>query len=165
MAGMSLPADLTITALLAVSDPVERAWVLAQRAHDGQVDKSGNAYFDGHLLDVHHRAAAYGAGADEQAAALLHDVVEDTDVTEQDLLEAGFSDVTLLIVDLMTKREGEPNAVYYARLRAFEPARRLKLDADVASNGDPDRLALVTPVSTRERLTAKYANARAALAV
>ncbi len=94
---------------------------------------------------------------------MLHDVVEDTDVTEGDLLDAGFSDRTILLVDMMTKRPGEALDVYYARLRAFEPARRLKLEADVASNGDPQKLLLVEPQSERERLTAKYAHARTML--
>ena len=59
----------------------------------------------------------------------------------------------------MTKREGEPKEVYFARLRAFEPARRLKLDADVASTSDPARLALLDD-ATATRLTRKYATAR-----
>lgn len=105
---------------------------------------------------------AYGAGPDEQAAAVLHDVVEDTPVTEDDLLRAGFSDQTILIVHLMTKRDNELDA-YYARLRAFEPARRLKLDADMASNSDPKRLALVES-GNRQRLTEKYAKAKTQLA-
>lgn len=62
----------------------------------------------------------------------------------------------------MTKRPPEADEVYYARLRAFEPARRLKLDADVASNNDPDRLALVEEPK-RSQLAAKYAKAALAL--
>ena len=94
--------------------------------------------------------------------AVLHDIVEDTDVTEQDLLACGFSDETILIVHLMTRRKDEPDEVYYARLRAYEPARRLKLDADMASNSDPERLALVAPVK-RQKLTEKYAKAKTML--
>jgi len=62
----------------------------------------------------------------------------------------------------MTRHEDEPDEVYYARLRAYEPARRLKLDADMASNSDPERLALVEP-ATRQKLTEKYAKAKAML--
>jgi len=99
------------------------------------------------------------ADADDRAAALLHDVVEDKDVTDEDLWAGGFADRTLL----MTKRPPEADDVYYARLRAYEPARRLKLDADVASNSDPGRLALVSEPK-RSRLTVKYAKAARALA-
>lgn len=148
--------------LRAEPDVVVRARQLAEHAHAGQKDKTGADYLLGHLTDVHARAARYGAGSDELAAAWLHDVLEDTAVTEADLLAAGFSPETLLVVHLLTKREGEPDEVYWARLRPYEPARRLKLEADVASNADPARLAKVEP-TRRATLEAKYARARAAL--
>ncbi|MCU1693545.1 MAG: phosphohydrolase [Frankiales bacterium] len=160
---MTLPPPLTLADLTAVDDLVERAQLLVRAAHAGQVDKAGADYVAGHLTDVWRRAVAYGTDADEQAAALLHDVVEDTDVTDEDLWGCGFGDRTVLIVHLMTKRPPEGDDAYYARLRAYEPARRLKLDADVASNSDPGRLRLVEE-PTRSRLVAKYAKAAAALA-
>lgn len=160
---MTLPHPFTAAELAALPDVVERAWILARAAHEGQKDKAGIDYFTGHLTDVWDRAVHYGVDADDRAAALLHDVVEDTDVTDEDLWACGFADRTLLIVHLMTKRPPEADDVYYARLRAYEPARRLKLDADVASNSDPGRLALV-PEPKRSRLTAKYAKAARALA-
>ena len=159
---MTLPPRLAVADLTAVTDQVDRARLLAREAHAGQTDKAGVDYFTGHLTDVWRRAVAYGADTDEQAAALLHDVVEDTDVTDEDLWNCGFTDRTVLIVHLMTKRPPETDGVYYARLRAYEPARRLKLDADIASNSDPDRLALV-PEPKRSRLAAKYAKATLAL--
>lgn len=156
---MRVPPAFTEVLLTDVDDVLQRAHQLAREAHAGQVDKAGRGYYEGHLLDVLQRAVAYGADLDEQAAAVLHDIVEDTDVTDQDLLACGFSDKTILIVHLKTRREDEPDEVYYARLRAYEPARRLKLDADMASNSDPERLALVEPV-TRQKLTEKYAQAK-----
>jgi len=160
---LTLPPPFSQDLLADVDDVLQRAHQLAREAHTEQVDKAGRDYYEGHLLDVLRRAVAYGADLDEQAAAVLHDIVEDTDVTDQDLLACGFSDKTILMVHLMTKCEGEPDAVYYARLRAYEPARRLKLDADMASNSDPDRLALLEP-ETRDRLTEKYGKAKALLA-
>ena len=94
----------------------------------------------------------------------MHDVVEDTPVTELDLLSAGFSDTTVLIVHLMTKHQDEEPALYYARLRAYEPARHLKLDADMASNTDPSRLAALDEAS-RARLSANYEKGRAQIRV
>lgn len=78
-------------------------------------------------------------------------------MTEENLLDLRFAPTTLLIVHLMTKRAGEPEQVYYARLRACDLARRLKLDAD--SNSDPARLALLD-APLRTRLTEKYDKAR-----
>ena len=160
---MTLPHDLDAASLILITDVAERARRLAQAAHAGQLDKAGNDYFESHLVDVCRRVVNYGGDADEQAAAWLHDVVEDTTVTELDLLAAGFSDKTLLMVHLMTKQEAENPEVYYARLRAYEPARRLKLDADMASNSDPERLALLDEAS-QARLNAKYAKGKALLA-
>lgn len=160
--GMTLPDGVTADTLTAILDVVERARRLAESAHRGQEDKAGEDYFTGHLTDVWTRARDYGADDDDQAAALLHDVVEDTDVTDEDLWACGFSDRTVLTVHLMTKRKGEDDGVYYARLRAYEPARRLKLDADVASNNDPARQARLDP-ETRTRLAGKYGKATAAL--
>lgn len=161
---MTLPPDLHSASLLTITDVVERARRLAQAAHAGQLDKAGNGYYESHLIDVWQRVVGYEGADDEQAAAWLHDVVEDTAVTELDLLAAGFSDKTILIVHLMTKRDAEDPALYYARLRAYEPARRLKLDADMASNSDVDRLALLVE-SSRSRLAAKYAKGKALLEV
>ena len=161
---MTLPPGLTPDALLEVGDPVERAHLLARTAHQGQFDKAGVDYYTGHLRDVWARAVDDGAGPDDQAAALLHDVVEDRGVTDEDLWLSGFSDRTLLVVHLLTKVEGQDDGAAYARLRAYEPARRLKLHADVASNSDPERLALLD-APTRERLTAKYAATTRALAL
>lgn len=158
----ALPRDLDAAALLSIPDRSERGRRLAQAAHAGQVDKAGNDYYRSHLVDVCRRVVGYGGDGDEQAAAWLHDVVEDTAVTELDLFSVGFADKTLLMVHLMTKQTDEATEVYYARLRAYEPARRLKLDADMASNSDPDRLALLAEPS-RARLTAKYARGRALL--
>jgi len=61
-----------------------------------------------------------------------------------------------------TRHKSEADEVYYARLRSYEPARRLKLDADVASNNDPEHLALLEP-GVRQRLTEKDAKAKAML--
>ncbi len=159
---MSRPPVSAAGLVADVADVLLRAHHLAREAHIGRVDKAGRDYYEGHLLDVLRRAMAYGSDLDEQAAALLHDVVEDTGVTEQDLLACGFSDETILIVHLMTRHQSEADEVYYARLRAYEPARRLKLDADVASNSDPERLALLE-LGVRQRLTEKYAKAKTML--
>lgn len=52
---------------------------LARRAHHGQRDKAGRDYFEGHLLPIATASAAFGG--EVVAAAWLHDVLEDTNVT------------------------------------------------------------------------------------
>lgn len=158
----TLPPPSATPLLASADDQLRRAELLARCAHAGAKDKAGLDYYAAHLLDVLRRVQAYGGDLDVQAAALLHDVVEDTDVTEADLLACGFSDTVILCVDLMTKRDDEAKDVYYARLRAYEPARRLKLEGDVASNSDPARAALLDP-EQQEKYAGKYAAAAAEL--
>ena len=137
---------------------VEQAELIARAAHKGQFDKAGLPYFESHVADVHRRVVAYGGDVNEQIAALLHDVLEDTTVTEDDLCKEGIPQAALVIVRLLTKDKDEPKSVYYEHIRQHEPARRVKVLADIASNTDPDRLALL-PNETRITLTQKYAEA------
>ena len=71
--------------------------------------------------------------------ALLHDVVEDTEVTFADLAEMGFSRQVIGAIQAMTHPEGVPYMEYVARLRNNPIARRVKL-ADLRHNSDLSRL-------------------------
>ena len=137
---------------------VEHARRIARAAHEGQFDKAGLPYFESHVADVHRRVVFYGGDVVEQIAALLHDVLEDTKVTETDLQNEGIPEQALVIVKLLTKNDGEPVSDYYERIRTHEPARRVKLFGDIASNTDPGRLSLL-PAPKRVTLIDKYAEA------
>jgi len=65
--------------------------------------------------------------------AILHDVVEDTKVTLQDLKDAEFDDVVVSAVDAITKRKGENYMRYISRVKSSKLARIVKL-ADIAHN-------------------------------
>ena len=72
-------------------------------------------------------------------AALLHDVVEDTTWTLDDLREAGIPNDIVSIVDLLTHRKHEPYIDYIKRLGDNEVARKVKI-ADIRHNSDESRL-------------------------
>lgn len=144
-------------------DPMVRAAQhLASAAHRGQVDKAGRDYID-HPRRV---AAAVAAHADPawlaeaQAAAWLHDVLEDTEVTA-DQLRADFPLEVVRAVQALTRRAGQDPDEYYAGVKADPIALAVK-HADLDDNTDPDRLALLD-TATRQRLLEKYRKARAAL--
>lgn len=80
---------------------IERAYSAAERAHRGQVRKSGEPYIT-HPVAVAQILADLGIGAKTVAAALLHDTVEDTDYT-LDLVRADFGDEIAMLVDGVTK--------------------------------------------------------------
>ncbi|MEH1014805.1 HD domain-containing protein [Micromonospora sp. CPCC 206060] len=137
---------------------VADADALAERAHHGQVDKAGHPYID-HPRAVAASLAAFGDHA--VMAGLLHDVVEDTDVTLHDLRAAGYPDEVVQAVDAVTRRAGEPY-LDMIRRAAADPLGRLVKLADNGHNNDPARLALL-PAEQAGRLRKRYAEARAVL--
>ena len=112
---------------------------LSIRAHEGQIDKSGRPYFL-HPLRVAMRLAT--CTSEERHAALLHDVVEDSAVTLDDLRGMGYSEELLALVDLLTRRKpsGETHRQYIDRLVASGNAKALRVKlADVYDNMSPAR--------------------------
>jgi GTP pyrophosphokinase len=80
---------------------VEKAFVIASKAHEGHVRKSGDPYIT-HPIAVAQLLADLGIGPAGLAAALLHDTVEDTDYT-LDQLRADFGEEIAMLVDGVTK--------------------------------------------------------------
>ncbi len=133
---------------------------LATRAHAGQLDKIGDDYI-GHPLRV---MDAVGAAAERAAvdpyharlAAVLHDVVEDTDVTLADLAALGYPPEVVAAVDALTHRDGEPVPDYLTRVAGNDLAVVVKR-ADMADNSNPARLARL-PRDQADRYTRRYAD-------
>lgn len=82
-------------------DLIERAYITAERAHRGQLRKSGEPYIT-HPIAATQILADLGIGPKTLAAALLHDTVEDTDYS-LDMLRADFGDEIAMLVDGVTK--------------------------------------------------------------
>ena len=113
---------------------LEDAISLAVRAHQGQLEKSGQPYIL-HPLRVMFRLE------DEYArmAAVLHDVVEDTPHTLDELRELGYPPEVVAAVDCLTRRPTETYEAFVERAAADPIARRVKL-ADLEDNMDVRRL-------------------------
>lgn len=114
---------------------LEKAIEIAARAHAGQMDKGGNPY-------ILHPLRLMLSQSDPAAriAAVLHDVVEDTPVTLDDLRQVGFAADVLTAVDALTKRAGE-DRLSAARRAAANPIARLVKLADVTDNMDLRRIS------------------------
>lgn len=93
-------------------------------------------------------------------AAILHDVLEDTSRTREDLRRAGFPPVVLAVVEILTKGATETYEAFIERCAANPIARQVKL-ADLADNMDLTRLPEITE-KDRQRL-ARYEAAKARL--
>lgn len=133
----------------------KKAMQLAYDVHSGQLDKAGVPY----LFHIAHVAEQM---PDEctAVAALLHDVMEDSSITEANLLSAGFLKEAIDAVCLLTHQSGVPYLDYIRTIRANRVARAVKL-ADLAHNSDLSRLEHIDDAARRRSLL--YAQAIAIL--
>ena len=146
-----------------MSVSLEQTRDLMRRAHAGQVDKAGQPYHT-HPERVLERLLRRfpEASESEQHAALLHDVLEDTEISAEDLAAAGYSREVIDLVSWLTRPPGTSYLEWMAQLGENAPlgALRVKL-ADNADNSDPVRLAAL-PEHERG-LSRRYEQARAIL--
>jgi (p)ppGpp synthase/HD superfamily hydrolase len=125
---------------------------LAENAHRGATDKAGRPYMQ-HVR----RVVSTVHTNTERMTAALHDVVEDTPTTLEDLTAAGCPTEVVAAVDALTRRAGESYDSFLERVARNELARRVKV-ADLMDNSDESRLALLSPEEAK-RLRAKYRRA------
>lgn len=112
--------------------------MIATKAHAGQKDKAGAPY----LLHVL-RVMLSVESMDEKIVALLHDVVEDSEMTLVGLAKEGFPKKILKAVELLTKTESKPYKDYIEEIKQNELARVVKV-ADLKDNMNITRLKKVT---------------------
>lgn len=115
-------------------DLLPMAIEMAVKAHRGVLNRDGTPYIL-HPLRLMMRAKGYA----DQIVAVLHDTIEDTPLTLQDLTEAGFPAEIVLAVDALTKREGEGYEGFIERIALNSLAVRVKL-LDLYDNIDVTRL-------------------------
>lgn len=125
---------------------LENAIHIAVEAHRGQVDKAGAPYIL-HPLRLMMRMQT----PLERIAAVLHDVVEDSGWTLDELRREGFSDEVIDAVDGLTRRDGETYEAFIERAAQHPVARRVKL-ADLEDNMDMRRLAQPLTYKDESRL-------------
>jgi len=111
---------------------------IAAAAHAGHVDKGGKPYIL-HPMRVMMKMK----GVDEMAAAVLHDVVEDTEWDMDRLRNAGIPDRILHVIDLLTKKPGYNYNEYIAKIASDPIAVAVKL-ADLEDNMNVARLPILT---------------------
>lgn len=117
---------------------LEKALKVATKAHSGQTDKAGAAYIF-HPIRVSCRCFTN----EEKIVALLHDTIEDTDVTEDYLLSEGFPRNIVDAILSVTRNEDESYDDFIKRCRLNPIGRQVKLH-DLEDNMDISRLPQVT---------------------
>lgn len=113
---------------------LEKAIQIAVNAHMGQKDRAGSPYIL-HSLRVMHSVGT----TDAKIVAILHDVVEDTSVTFDELIDAGIPKHLVITLRLLTYTDNLSYEDYIARLGENSLAVKVKL-ADLKDNMDLSRL-------------------------
>ncbi len=113
---------------------INKALEIAVKAHSNQLDKGGNPYIF-HPI----RVALNCQTEEEKIVALLHDVIEDTDTSIEQLEAEGFSKEILESIISLTKKEGEDYMSFIKRVATNRTATNVKLQ-DLADNMDTSRL-------------------------
>ena len=130
---------------------VDLALPIARQAHEGQLDKAGVDYIE-HPIYV----ASQVDTEEEKAVALLHDVIEDSPVSAEELLQAGLPETVVTAVQVLTKKKEQDYQTYLETVKKNPLARLVKL-SDLKHNSDLSRLSSITE-KDRERLK-KYKKA------
>jgi (p)ppGpp synthase/HD superfamily hydrolase len=118
---------------------LEQAIEIAVKAHSGQTDKAGKPYI------LHPLRVMFSLTTEsERIAGVLHDVIEDCQVSIEDLVASGFSKEVIGAIEAVTKRPEEKGSdegyqEFVARAAANPIARRVKI-ADLRDNMDVTRL-------------------------
>lgn len=133
---------------------LERAIAIATDAHAGQQDKAGAPYI------THPLRVSRGLTGEAKIVAVLHDILEDTPWTLEQLRAEGFGPAVLSGVDALTRRPGEDYFDLVKRAAA-DPIGRVVKRADLADNMDVSRLGEMT--ETDETRLKKYRSALAIL--
>ena len=122
---------------------------VARRAHEGQMDLQDIEY-------IHHpeTVSGYCETIEGKIVGWLHDVVEDTSVTLDDLRNIGFDDYLLEALRCVTKEPGYDEVEYYARIKANPIAKEVKL-ADLRHNSDPTRIREGLPEEIKTKILSK----------
>lgn len=113
---------------------LDKALAIASKAHAGQVDKAGQPYILHPLrlmLKFQHEL--------ERIIAVLHDVVEDSDVSLDDLKKIGFTQPVIEAIDCLSRRADESYEDFIVRISSNALARKIKIE-DLKDNLDLTRI-------------------------
>ena len=122
---------------------LEKAIQIALEAHKEQTDKAGAPYLL-HLI----RVMNAGQTENEKICGILHDLVEDTPWTFEDLRREGFSEEVIRALVCVTKQPNEPYTHFIERIKKNSLATKVKLN-DLRDNMDITRLTFITEEDTQ----------------
>lgn len=115
----------------------EQAFELVENLFEGKVDKGGSPYIN-HLI----RVSSMVKGKIEKTVALLHDIIEDTDTTTDDLIKMGFLPEVVTAVDTLTRKESESYKDFIERINFSKNKTAISVKlADLEDNMNLSRIS------------------------
>ncbi len=131
---------------------LKKAEAIARKAHEGQYDKGGRPF-------IGHPESVSSACLTEKAkiTGWLHDVVEDTEMTMEEIRSYGFDEDVMEALKCVTKTEQYDENEYYTAIRNNPVAREVKL-ADLTHNMDLSRIPDDAPEDFRKKMIKKRDN-------
>ena len=134
-----------------LEEQLEQAIKLASIKQYGQKDKANKPYFF-HLLYVMNNLDDLNA----KIVGVLHDILEDTDITINDLFKYGFSEDIVIAVEILTKSKNQKYMDYIENIKKNYIATKVKL-IDLKHNMDLTRLSEISDNDLKR--TIKYIKA------
>ena len=116
--------------MLQGNELIDKAIDIAKKVHKGQYRRDGETPYIVHPLGV---AIKFIGDPILIAIALLHDVLEDGDITKKDLLKQEIPPIVVDIVEILTKKDGEKYLDYILRVKNSYQATRIKIE-DIKHN-------------------------------
>lgn len=121
-----------------MSELLNKVAEFSKKAHEGQFDKGGHPYY------LHPQSVALmGTTENEKIVGYLHDVIEDTNYTINDLKELGINDECLEAIKMLTHDKNIPYEEYISNIKKCDLARKVKIN-DLTNNMDLSRLKEIT---------------------
>jgi (p)ppGpp synthase/HD superfamily hydrolase len=119
---------------------LDTAIAISSRAHASQIDKAGQPYIL-HPLRIMFKFQS----EHERIVAVLHDVIEDSEISLDDLKRLGFSTTIIEAIDCLTKRNGETYEEFISRVSLNDLARKIKIE-DIRDNMDLTRIDSINDI-------------------
>lgn len=123
---------------------------IATDYHNGQIDKSGEPYILHPIWVMNNVKSLKG-----KVVAMLHDIVEDTEITIENLIDFGFDEDIVIAIDILTKKKGQKYTDYIELVGKNNLAREVKI-SDLKHNMDLKRLKEITDKDKKRYV--KYKN-------
>ena len=137
---------------------IEKAISLAALAHEGQLDKIGEKYILHPIrvmnnIKISKETKDYSELLNKcRIVAILHDVVEDTEITDDDLIKQGFSEDVIYALQLLTHDKSVPYMEYVKKVNEDVIAKTVKA-ADLLDNTNPERVMGVMEIKPEKMMS------------